>query len=653
MAPGSVTMDLNENLKICRTRWKERRRIKKRVAAALLQIRQPSRNKPPSQKTLQNVSSNTLNFVNEFASLSSSDSQNFIHIPNLSTVNEISTVDLSVDFLEPSRLSKPDIIRKWAINNQVTQVALSNLLKVLNGWLPSDKFPKDSRTLLGTLRNVESIKIEGGDLFHFGIEKYIRKYLEKGGNFDNSDFVHFQNLSNVISITVGIDGLPISKSSNVQFWPILAYFCQNVSSIFLISLYCGNSKPKNIKDFLGPFISEMKRLEVEGLVFKNESVTVRIKCIIADAPARSFIKCTKNHNAYYGCERCSRKGKWRRKVTYSGFKLAALYTDSSFRNHDFNNHQNGSSPLLDLEIGLVTQIPLDFMHLCCLGVMKKLLLLWKETIPYKLSRKQLAKISKRLVSFASFIPASFNRKPRSLEEIRHWKATEFRMFLTYIGPIVLNGILDDNRYKHFMLFHTAIYILSSSTSREWVDYAGTLLNTFVLQFDTYYSKDNCVFNVHMLIHLHEEVKVHGRLSNFSAFPFENYMSKLKRLIKSHNNFLAQVVNRVHERDVDLFDMCNENPTYVRFSSQEKDNFFITTEFRICSLVNEDNGFCTVKYYEDSNNVEWYPVNSKKLGILVVKNLSPISCIIRKEQLMKNCIVIPFHDSYFAVSLCSN
>ncbi len=325
----------------------------------------------------------------------------------------------------------------------------------------------------------------------------------------------------------------------------------------------------------------MNRLELDGLIFKNKVISVRIKSIIADAPARSFIKCTKNHNAYYGCERCNRKGKWRRKVTYSGLKNAPLYTDASFRNQEYTNHHNGRSPLLELEIGLITQIPIDFMHLCCLGVMKKLLLLWKETVPYKLSRKQLAKISKRLVSFSKFIPGVFNRKTRSLDEIRHWKATEFRMFLTYIGPIALKGVLDENRFQHFMLFHTAVYILSSLTSNEWIDYAGMLLNTFVLQFDTYYSKDNCVFNVNLLTHLHEEVKVHGSLSKFSAFPFENYMSKLKRLVKSHNNFLSQVVNRVHERDADLFDIRNENLIGIKACSQEKDNFYITTDLRIC------------------------------------------------------------------------
>ncbi len=232
MGRGFETMDSKGNLKRFQTRWTERRRIKKRVAAALLQIRHSATNKPPIQKAIsQNPKVLSNDNISELDSCLGEDSQTIYNV-KCNPGPETSSMSLGLESTEIHSTSKLDIIRKWAIDNQVTQIALSNLLKVLSEWLPSEKFPKDSRTLLGTLRNIKTIKIDGGDLFHFGIEKYVIKYLKKGGNFDTSDFLHFQNLSNVISITVGIDGLPVSKSSNVQFWPILAYFCENVNNIF-------------------------------------------------------------------------------------------------------------------------------------------------------------------------------------------------------------------------------------------------------------------------------------------------------------------------------------------------------------------------------------------------------------------------------------
>lgn len=38
---------------------------------------------------------------------------------------------------------------------------------------------------------------------------------------------------------------------------------------------------------------------------------------ICDAPARAFLKCTKGHNAYYACERCTIKGRWNGRVVFS------------------------------------------------------------------------------------------------------------------------------------------------------------------------------------------------------------------------------------------------------------------------------------------------------------------------------------------------
>lgn len=49
-----------------------------------------------------------------------------------------------------------------------------------------------------------------------------------------------------------------------------------------------------------------------------------------------------------------------------------------FRNHKYEGHQQSKSVLADLKLGLISQVPLDYMHLVCLGVVKKLIRLWVE-----------------------------------------------------------------------------------------------------------------------------------------------------------------------------------------------------------------------------------------------------------------------------------
>jgi hypothetical protein len=56
-----------------------------------------------------------------------------------------------------------------------------------------------------------------------------------------------------------------------------------------------------------------------------------------------------------------------------------------------NDHIKGKSPLLNIQIKMVSQFPLDSMHLIHLGVLKRLLLNYfiEGTIPYKFLSKKI------------------------------------------------------------------------------------------------------------------------------------------------------------------------------------------------------------------------------------------------------------------------
>lgn len=564
-----------------------------------------------------------------------------------------SVINLSRTELPKSEcLTKPESLKLWATNNNITQNSLGSLLELLREWLPHEGFPKDPRTLLKTPKKVEFLQVAGGSLYHFGVEKFVMLYLEKGGTC--STLEKYSCFKNVILISIGIDGLPLSKSSNVQFWPILGYINDYKSDIFVCSLFCGYSKPTIVSDFLRPFIDEMKELEENGVIYNDQVYVIKIRQIIADAPARSFIKCVKNHNAYYGCERCFRKGKWRRKVTYSGMKYAELYTDATFRDQTFDKHHAGVSPLIELNIGMISNIPLDYMHLCCLGVMKKLLVLWKEEVPHKLSPRCLKKISKRLCLVREYVPDTFNRKPRALDDLRHWKATEFRTFLLYVGPVTLKGIISETKFKHFLLFHTAIYILCSNANADYVQFAGSLLQKFVCDFNIVYANDLCVYNVHMLSHLHLDAMNHGRLDDFSAFPFENYMSSLKRKIRARRNFLAQVVNRISEEETNLFDDLTVCSMSVSFSRKERNNVYLTNEMKVCKIVAQHNSneIFLAKVFSKCEQVDWYPITSGKLGIYIVSDLSENEFEISVSTLIRQCMLIEHKGINLCMPLCN-
>ena len=62
-------------------------------------------------------------------------------------------------------------------------------------------------------------------------------------------------------------------------------------------------------------------------------------------------------SAYSGCDKCEQHAK--------------LRTDMSFA-----KHHNIESPLNRTSIALISQVPHDYMHFVCLGVMRKLKYVW-------------------------------------------------------------------------------------------------------------------------------------------------------------------------------------------------------------------------------------------------------------------------------------
>jgi hypothetical protein len=98
-------------------------------------------------------------------------------------------------------------------------------------------------------------------------------------------------------------------------------------------------------------------------------------------------------------------------------------TDEDFILKSDEDYHLGSSELEKItNFGLVTNVPIDYMHLVCLGVTRKMLYLWLTgDLRYRLNHFKVKCISEKLEYLRSFIPCEFGRKPRSLEYLKLWK----------------------------------------------------------------------------------------------------------------------------------------------------------------------------------------------------------------------------------------
>jgi len=193
------------------------------------------------------------------------------------------------------------------------------------------------------------------------------------------------------------------------------------------------------------------------------------------------------------------------------------------------------------------------MHLVCLGVVRKVLNLWKSgptslvrpntlgNINVRFSSITVRNVSINLCEIAKFIPCEFSRKLRSLHELPYWKTTEFRLFLLYLIPVVLQNVGITQDIFLMMLLVTMGILASSLYMPSMINYAEDLLKSYVEQFSDLYGGEHISYNVHSLIHLVDDCRVYGVLDNFSAFTFENSFQSFKCKLIKKNLFLLNYI----------------------------------------------------------------------------------------------------------------
>ena len=107
--------------------------------------------------------------------------------------------------------------------------------------------PKDPRTLLHTGKIGKPRTLLDGQYCHFGIKNGLQSKL--------SIDPQLQLKSKGELLQLNVDGLPLFKSMNEQFWPIVGTLVEAARpQPFVIGLFSGKS---NVDEFLKDFVEEM------------------------------------------------------------------------------------------------------------------------------------------------------------------------------------------------------------------------------------------------------------------------------------------------------------------------------------------------------------------------------------------------------------
>ena len=205
-------------------------------------------------------------------------------------------------------------------------------------------------------------------------------------------------------------------------------------------------------------------------------------------------------------------------------------------------------------------------------------------------------------------------------------------------------------YTHFLTLSVAISVLLNENVGQrnaLLPYARDLLGFFVRNAKRFYSDIFTVYNVHNLLHLCDDVEnFRCSLNHLSAFPFENHLQTLKKLVRNSNNPISQVAKRLTERRNASTGETKVSSHYKIVTNKERDRCFLTRREEYVFVLDETDAgyFCDVIHNRHVSSFFKQPCDSKLISVALVKSLNCAERkILQKDDLYRKCVCLPFRD----------
>ncbi|XP_059477299.1 uncharacterized protein LOC132197780 [Neocloeon triangulifer] len=623
------------------------------------------------------------NLVNDLPS-SESDSESSTNSGSIAesvTINSPSNHEEYIDFEASADLFSSDLVKIYNKHN-LTQSCLEDILKAARKHKIFKSLPCRAPTLL-RLSNFKSNTIfinhsnreehpYKGEFTYFGLIPSLLQAVEK------CPILKKEILSNqAINFAISTDGGNLFKKGyySKTIWPLMANIISQryrFESI-LIGFFLGSGKPDH-QEFLADLTHELSKIQSNYIEVDGVLIQIRIQFFTADAPARAFLKQICGHNSKKGCERCSLeqgKGDFCR-CHFKNIPVNEmnLRTDASFRSQEDVEHHKGVSSLLIIpNFDIVQDVILDSLHLLDEGAAKRFLyhVLLESKGPARMLKANAKAMDEDISKLATFMPIDFQRRLGPLKFLKAYKATQYRFFLEYAGPVLLKGRVHTNVYNQFLRLHIATRILRSNLcseedllkkSRELLtDYVGNVENTF--------GKGQIVYNTHSLLHLPDMSARFGlSLDDLSCYSSENFIREILNKIKSGKNISAQICRRFATKErylckklfydepfIEWKGECAKiNFKYLQIIVPSKNDCFCSlvcgSVVRLIRFDAKSNNFDCEKFNDLGSFFVLGEINSQQLGVKKV-SVSRERLIVSIHALKAKLILLPFENKFIS------
>ena len=271
--------------------------------------------------------------------------------------------------------------------------------------------------------------------------------------------------------------------------------------------------------------------------------------------------------------------------------------------HDLKGIKHRSALLDQPNFDFILDCPSEYMHLVCIGVVKKML-----EFSYKVGSNK-TRVTKRkkcypkefndLIIFV-LVPYEFSRRLRNLDT-SVLKAQEYRNILLFLFPIVLKNIGEKYKKERQLWLSLVFMIRSCILPNEEYDEVNkeTIQKSCELFYNLFfevYGQKNCVYSIHVVSSHLFKVRGNEPLTERSAFKFESFYSEMKNLFKSGTKSpLKQILrNTIIKRKLE-FHTCKKTILYAE-KKKEKNTLennhlvytFINNQYNLY-VINEING----------------------------------------------------------------
>ena len=348
-------------------------------------------------------------------------------------------------------------------------------------------------------------------------------------------------------VDLSLDGVQESKSSSLSadIYTVSFHGCKTVYPLRIIRPI--NKYKVNQEMYLRYIISDIN--------LNN----VTIKTAVMDNPKRAFVRFALSHGASYACEYCESKAEY--VVTPDKAKGQLCWpfsTDGGPRrdeekikeitdkivngeiiSRDDAKGFYGRSPFLFQEnFNFISDIPAEYMHTGCLGMVKRM-----TELTFNVGENR-ARNTKRKLSDVSL----FNQLISSIKSTREFsrrcrhldfgvmKAQEYRNLSVFFFPLVVECIPELFSKERKLWLQIAFVLRSCLISNKEFDLIPNTLikkttKSFYTNYESLFGKKNCTYSIHMILSHILEIRGDKPMTDKSAFKYENFYSEIRNLFQ--------------------------------------------------------------------------------------------------------------------------